>query len=162
MSNRLRVFVALLAYLGISSPLAMAQDAVASPPGQSTTTTAAKPKTEPALDALIPMALSPAEGIAVVRYPDRHMRTMRVGEEMGATRARLRQVLPDRLVLEESSESGGKQIVWLFRPQQAGDPAVVQRVSGTAPVVPLLANPNVHVVPTKPTGSGSGGPSLVK
>lgn len=135
--------------LCVSSSLAMAQDTEAPSSGQGGATPG-KQIVEPALDMLVPMALSPAEGIAVVRYPDRRMRTMRVGEEMGATRARLRQVLPDRLVLEEHSGSGGKQTVWLFRPKQAGDQAIVQRISGTAPPAPSPADVNVHVVPVAP------------
>jgi hypothetical protein len=105
------------------------------------------------------MAFSPAEGIAVVRYPDRRLRTLRVGDVLGASSARLTQVLPDRLVLQEGSAAGGKQTVWLFRPRQPDAPAMLQRLNGAAPVTPGPADALIQVTPIKPASSTGGKPS---
>jgi hypothetical protein len=106
--------------------------------------------TEPALESLAPVGLSAAEGIAVVRYPDRKLRTVHVGDVLGATRARVTQVLPDRLVLEEVATGGAKQTAWLFRPRRPDEGAVVQRLSGNAPAHPTASDATVTVVPIAP------------
>ncbi|HEX5057348.1 MAG TPA: hypothetical protein VFX02_12735 [Gammaproteobacteria bacterium] len=90
------------------------------------------------LDGVAVMALSPADGSAVVKLESGRMQVVKAGaaiEGMGVT---LVQVLPDKLVLEEVSEENGnktKTTVWLYKAQHGV--SQLQRLERQAPVTPI-------------------------
>ena len=81
-------------------------------------------QSETPLEQLRVLALAPAAGEAVLRWPDGRLRVVRGGEALDGTDIRVLQVLPDRLVLEEvltsASQSARRQLVWLYKAPQAG------------------------------------------
>lgn len=88
---------------------------------------------EPTLDAIVPMALSPLDGVAVLMYPGRRMRTVHIGDQISATHARIKSVMSDRLVLDEAKDNAPPQLVWLFKPVTADAVPVVRRITSSAP-----------------------------
>ncbi|MGE3540695.1 MAG: hypothetical protein AB7N91_25055 [Candidatus Tectimicrobiota bacterium] len=83
------------------------------------------------------LALAPAAGQAVVRWPDGRLLLVRVGDVMGASGARLLQVLPDRLVLDEVHSEGAAlptpQQVWLYKAPGDGGESRLVRLYRTLP-----------------------------
>jgi len=84
------------------------------------------------LDELSVMALGPLDGQAVVKNADGKMSVLRTGDSIPGTNAVLRQVLTDKLVIEETIEREGqpavKQTVWVFK-AKAGAKSRVQRLN---------------------------------
>jgi hypothetical protein len=81
------------------------------------------------------MALSPIDERAVVQSPDNRMTVVEPGDSIEGTRATVKQVLTDRLVLEEkvTRESGMEDIetVWVYK--AAGGESKVQRLRRQPP-----------------------------
>ena len=114
-------------------------------------TTAATPASAPAATAAtasarqIPLeqyhllALSPSEGVAVLRSPDRQLVTLRVGNTLPPARARLVQVLGDRLRFDTVDDKGARGGAWMIRSADAEQLPQVQRVSNTPPPAPGVA-----------------------
>ncbi len=99
------------------------------------------------------MALSPSEGIAVLRAPDRKLVTLRIGGTLAPAKARLAQVLGDRLRFDTVDDKGNRQTAWMIRaanPEQAPE---VQRVSGNMPPAPTAGSGGSTVTPLKSQGA---------
>lgn len=62
-------------------------------------------------------ALAPADGRAIVQMPDGALRPLAVGDEIPEAGVRVRQVLPDRLVVDETTapEGRARRRIWIFR-----------------------------------------------
>ena len=82
------------------------------------------------------MALSATEGVVVLRTPQRQLITLRLGGTLPAARARLVQVLGDRVRFETADEQGQRQTTWIVRGSGPGQADEVQRVSAVAPSRP--------------------------
>lgn len=92
------------------------------------------------------LALSSSEGVAVLRAPDRRLITLKIGATLPGARARLAQVLADRLRFETVDATGLRQTAWMIRtggPEQLPE---VQRVSAVGPARPAAANAGRPVV----------------
>ena len=85
------------------------------------------------------LALSPSEGVAVLRTPDRQLVTLRVGNTLPPARARLVQVLGDRLRFDTVDDKGARGGAWMIRSADAEQLPQVQRVSMTPPPAPGVA-----------------------
>lgn len=92
------------------------------------------------------LALSPSEGIAVLRSPDRRLVTLRVGSALTPARARLVQVMGDRLRFDTADEKGARQTAWMIRSANPEQPPEVQRVSWTPPPAPSVSARSVPTV----------------
>jgi hypothetical protein len=109
--------------------------------GCSSLLTAAPGRAEPPLEQVRVLALAPAEGRAVVQWPDNTMQVVQIGERFQGTVATLRQVLPDRLVVEESpphADLGGTAVLWLYQAPQTGGPGRLSRFQPHKPAETLL------------------------
>jgi len=97
------------------------------------------------LEDLTVMALGPLDGRAVIKLPDGKMQVLKINDVVSGTQARVQQVLPDKLVLEETIEQPGKptvkQIVWISKPAKAGEKSQVQRLDQEGPPKPKLQKP---------------------
>jgi len=82
------------------------------------------------------LALSVSEGVAVLRTPDRQLITLRTGSTLPAAKARLVQVLGDRLRFDTADEQGQRQTAWMIRAASPDQPPQVQRVSSIGPARP--------------------------
>jgi hypothetical protein len=82
------------------------------------------------------LALSPSEGVAVLRGPDRRLVTLRVGTALPSAKARLTQVLGDRLRFDTLDDQGNRQSAWMIRAANPEQLPEVQRVSGVMPAPP--------------------------
>ena len=82
------------------------------------------------------LALSASEGVAVLRAPDRQLITLKVGAILPSARARLAQVLGDRLRFETADAQGVRQTAWMIRAASPDLPPEVQRVSSVGPPRP--------------------------
>lgn len=102
------------------------------------------------------LALSPSEGVAVLRGPDRQLVTLRAGTALPAARARLVQVLGDRLRFDTADEQGVRQVAWMIRAANPEQPPEVQRVSATPPPRPAITSTAQSV--TVPLRSGASAP----
>lgn len=91
------------------------------------------------LEAVTVLALSQADGRAVLALPGQRMIVAKSGDPVPRTRAVLQQVMADKAVLEERSVDGkSRQMVWLHK-GQAGKPGRIERFA-TA-VAPVLQGP---------------------
>lgn len=96
------------------------------------------------------LALSPSEEVAVLRGADGQLVTLRVGSTLAPARARLAQVMGDRLRFETYDDKGVRQTAWMIRagsPEQAPE---VQRISSAAPAVLSAAG---NVLPASATAA---------
>lgn len=93
------------------------------------------------------LALSPSEGVAVLRGPDRRLVTLRVGTALPSAKARLAQVLGDRLRFDTVDEQGNRQTAWMIRAANPEQLPEVQRVSGVMPVPPTTTSSGQVVAP---------------
>ncbi len=109
------------------------------------------------LDKLRLLALSVQDKQAVLLFPDKKMLTLAPGDALPATRAVLRQILSDKIVLDEGS-GADKQLVWLYLSHgaQAGK---VERFSLTKPPALYAQPPKIISLEVKPTVSSSGKPA---
>lgn len=102
------------------------------------------------------LALSPSEGVAVLRGPERRLVTLRIGSMLPSARARLVQVLGDRLRFETVDDKGIRQTAWMIRSTDPEQPAQVQRVSGNPPSPAVAtARPVETIVPATPAAKSS-------
>lgn len=89
------------------------------------------------LEAVTVLALGPMDGRAVVKLPDGKMQVLTLGDTVSGTGAVVMQVLPDKLVVEETIEKAGeppiKQTVWIFKPSKVGEKSQVQRLDRQGP-----------------------------
>lgn len=111
------------------------------------------------LEGLALLAVSPADGKGAIQLPTGELRVVKVGDTLPGTRAILREVLPDRLVLtesvfdDESEEPATKRRVWLFK---ARGPDLRSRVQVLDPTPPPEAD---IVEPAAETTSARSPPS---
>lgn len=84
------------------------------------------------------LALSPSEGVAVLRGPDGRLITLRVGGTLGAAHARLTQVGADRLRFDVVEGRGERQVAWMIRASNPDHPPQIQRVTMTPPPLPSV------------------------
>ena len=142
--------------LGCAARWSEAADAIASAPAASRQASA--PASSTRLEEYFLLALSPSEGVAVLRGPDRRLVTLRVGSVLAPARARLVQVMGDRLRFDTLDESGARQTAWIVRAANPELPPEVQRVSSTPPPTPG-ANTRAETTvtplqsPQRPTGN---------
>lgn len=92
------------------------------------------------------LALSPSEGVAVLRSPDRQLVTLRVGNALPPARARLVQVLGDRLRFDTVDDKGTRGGAWMIRSADPEALPQVQRVSNTPPPAPGIAGKGAATV----------------
>lgn len=81
------------------------------------------------------LAISLSEGVAVLRASNGKLVTLTVGATLPGARARLVQVMADRLQFEVMLDKGRKENAWIFRGSKPDEPAVVQRWTGQAPPI---------------------------
>jgi hypothetical protein len=102
--------------------------------------TAAAPAGAARLEDLTVMALGAVDGRAVLKTGDGKMQVLKTGDSIPGTQAVITQVLPDRLVVEEtvvgSDRKPRKQEVWISKPAQPGGRSTVQRLETEAPAIP--------------------------
>lgn len=111
----------------------------AAPPTVQTAPAVSKSVALVELDVVTVLALSQADGRAVLGLPDKQMVVVKKGDPVPRTRAVLTQVLSDKLVLDEQSADGkSRQMVWL-RKGQGATPGRVERFATEA--APTLATP---------------------
>ena len=92
------------------------------------------------------LALSPSEGVAVLRTPDRQLVTLRTGHALAPARARLVQVLGDRLRFDTVDDKGTRGGAWMIRSADPEQLPQVQRVSMTQPPAPGVADKGTTTV----------------
>ena len=88
------------------------------------------------LEELNVMALGPLDGRAVVKSADGKMQVLKIGDTIPGTQATVKQVLTDRLVVEETIDKDGrtvKQTVWIYKPTKPGGKSRVQRLDREGP-----------------------------
>jgi hypothetical protein len=151
-SNVKRLLVAMLACAWVLPGPASAAD-TSSPPlsPAASASRAAGPTTR--LEDYRLLALSPSEGVAVLRAPDRQLVTLKIGATLPAARARLAQVLGDRLRFETADETGARQTAWMIRSGGPDQPPEVQRVSSVGP--PRLTANGIGQAAIAPLGGAS-------
>jgi len=74
----------------------------------------------------------------VLRGPDRRLVTLRVGSTLATARARLAQVLGDRLRFDAVDDKGVRQTAWMIRSANPEELPEVQRVSSSPPFAPSV------------------------
>lgn len=88
------------------------------------------------LDVVTVLALSQADGRAVLALPDKQMVVVKAGDPVPRTRAVLTQVLGDKVVLDEKSADGKTmQMVWMHKGQGATPGRIERFASAAAPTV---------------------------
>jgi hypothetical protein len=87
------------------------------------------------LDEFSVLMLGPLDGRAVVKLPDGKMQVIGNGQTLPGTQAIVKQILNDRLVLEETvaGDTPEVQSVWLYKAAHAGETSRVQRLQKTPP-----------------------------
>jgi hypothetical protein len=76
------------------------------------------------------LALSPADARVVLKDEAGQVRILVPGDTLLGNDFTVRQVLADRLVLEEASADGSREMIWLFKPRSAVAISRVQRFAG--------------------------------
>jgi hypothetical protein len=101
------------------------------------------------------LALSLTERRAVLSKPDKQMLVLKTGDTVPGTTAVLSQVLPDKLVFDETPAGGqGKQVVWMYK-TAPGTPARLERFSVLAPVTPAPVTQPVTLSTAIRVGEGA-------
>jgi hypothetical protein len=148
----LRTLCALIFGVLIGSALAAQTTAISA----SSPASAAASATQVRLEDYYLLAISVSEGVAVLRGPDRHLTTLRVGTTLAPARARLAQVLGDRLRFDTFDDKGARQTAWMIRSANPEQLPQVQRVSGNPPTAPSMdAKSAVTVAPLSASPSTS-------
>lgn len=97
------------------------------------------------LEAVTVMALGPLDGRAVVKLPDGKMQVLGLGDTVPGTGAIVVQVLPDKLVVEETIQQPGEppvaQTVWIYKPSTAGEKSRFQRLDRRGPPAVTIERP---------------------
>ena len=87
------------------------------------------------LDEFSVLVLGPLDGRAVVKLPNGKMQVVGNGETLPGTQATVKQILSDRLVVEEAvgDDVREAQTVWLYKAAGPGEPSRVKRLQITPP-----------------------------
>ncbi len=88
------------------------------------------------VDDITVIALGALEGRAVVKTTDGKMKILKVGDEIPGSTATVKQILNDHLVVAEIIKKKNKQVeqmVWIYKPKQAGGKSLVKRLRLKAP-----------------------------
>ena len=97
------------------------------------------------LDQVSVMALGPLDGRAVIRGADGKLTVLKLGDIISGTNARVIQVLPDRLVLEDRIAKADSEpvleTVWLYKADTSGR-SEEKRFSLDPPPQPTVEVPN--------------------
>ncbi len=100
------------------------------------------------------LALSQSDGRAVLAFPDGVMVTAQSGEAVPRTGAVLKQVLSEKLILEQVAPAGtGKQLIWMHKAQGA-KPGRVERFSSLVAPTPAAPAPVSRTISLPQPGSG--------
>lgn len=92
------------------------------------------------------LALSQTDGRAVLAFPDGIMVTAQSGELIPRTGALLKQVLAEKLILEQGAPGvAGKQIIWMHKAQGA-KPGRVERFSSLVEPAPAAPAPESRTI----------------
>ncbi|MEE9561765.1 MAG: hypothetical protein V3W50_01715 [Thermoanaerobaculia bacterium] len=103
------------------------------------------------LEAYTLLSVAPVDGKAVIQLPEGELQVLALGETVPGTNSIIRQVLPDRLVLDETvvgdeaDDTTEWRTVWLFKAQAPGQKSRLQVLSRTAPDEPEVLAPNSAV-----------------
>jgi len=104
------------------------------------------------LESVTVMALGPLDGRAVVKLKGGKMKVLGIGDTIPGTRAKLMQILPGHIVVEDivkdSDAKEFKQTVWIYKPTKPGGKSRIQRLDKKGPVrqmaaVPVMNKPKV-------------------
>lgn len=91
------------------------------------------------------LALSQGDSRAVFGLPDKQMVTVKTGDPVPRTRAKLTQVMTDKVALEETSADGKtRQLVWMHKGQGATPGRIERFATQVAPTLVAPA-PIVHI-----------------
>ncbi len=87
------------------------------------------------LDDITVMALGPVDGRAVIKTADGKMQVLKVGDKVQGTKAIVKQVLTDRLVVTDLVDSKPpiEQDVWIYKPSKPGEKSRIQRLDRNGP-----------------------------
>lgn len=77
-------------------------------------------ESEHLLSRLAVIALAPLDGRAVVKWPGGRLEVVQQGEPIPGTTAIVVQVLPDRLVVSQTTTSTGEVLAWMYQASPAG------------------------------------------
>ncbi len=100
------------------------------------------------------LALSQSDGRAVLAFPDGVMATAQSGEAVPRTDAILKQVLSEKLILEQAALAGaGKQLIWMHKAQGV-KPGRVERFSSLVAPTPAAPAPVSRTISLPQPGSG--------
>jgi hypothetical protein len=97
------------------------------------------------------LSVAPVDGKAVIQLPEGELQVLVLGETVPGTNSIVRQVLPDRLVLDETvvadeaDDTTERRTVWMFMAPAPGRRSRVQVLSRTAPDEPEVLAPNTTV-----------------
>ena len=89
-----------------------------------------------ALEDINVMALGSLDGRAVVKTKDGKMKVLKVGDTVPNSKAIVKQILNDRLVVEEKiGKKGSEQdeTVWIYKPNKMGAKSRIQRLTNKVP-----------------------------
>lgn len=76
------------------------------------------------------LALSPADARVVLKDEAGQVRILAPGDTLLGNELTVRQVLTARLVLEEASADGSREMIWMFKPRSEGAVSRIQRFAG--------------------------------
>ncbi|MCU7376088.1 hypothetical protein PEC18_36220 [Paucibacter sp. O1-1] len=85
------------------------------------------------LEDYVVLALSPSEGVVVLRGPDQRLVTLRVGTVLTPARARLVQIQGGKLKFDTVDGKGARQTAWMTPAASPDKPSEVQRISFEGP-----------------------------
>jgi hypothetical protein len=115
--------------------------------GAATTQAQVTAVANPTIEQYLLLALSTSEGIAVLKGPDRKLVTLRIGGTLAPVRARLTQVLGDRLRFEAPDNQGALETIWMIRAAKPDQAPEILHVSINAPAVQGTVKSNASIVP---------------
>jgi hypothetical protein len=112
-------------------------------------------ETRNAFEELAVLVLAPVEGRAVVQAADGEIHLLAPGDALPDLEARVVQILPDRLVVEEPPARRGAppRRVWIYRERDAAGRTRVQVLDPEAPPQPPLQKPQPPA-PVSPEAAG--------
>jgi hypothetical protein len=99
-----------------------------------------------ALEKITLLALSQYDGRAVLGFPDRQMAVVKVGDKVPRSTAVVKQVLADKIILDEIVPgSEARQVVWMHK-GQGGAPGRIERLMATVAPSQSLQAPRIAVL----------------
>jgi hypothetical protein len=124
---------------------------------QGASPTAAPPASAVALENITLLALSQYDGRVVLGFPDRKMVVLKVGDKVPRSQATVKQVLSDKIILQEVvSGNEAKQVVWMHK-GQGGAPGRVERLLAVVAPVQALQAPKIVVMAMPKAEAGTPG-----